>query len=299
MRQRIVLTVSGVSQGPGWWLASDGRWYPPHLHPRQALPNSVASTPATNWQLKPLRYGGHCVRCGRSIGKGDTGWHDPTISKVMCTECRPVRNGNRIEEGSGSPRDSGVGGTSALRDSRRKGRRATTWHKGAAGEYLMGVTLHERLANGEVILTDRRLPGSQANIDHIVVASSGVWVIDTKNWEGKISYKPVERGSVKMRLTVGGADRTETIEEIYRQVIPVANQVGNPTVPIQPAIAFVECEWSTSLALRNLFRKPIQHERVWISPPRMLTKMIVRPGPLNPESVQRIGYLLDASLPVR
>jgi hypothetical protein len=20
-------------QGPGWWQASDGRWYPPHLHP--------------------------------------------------------------------------------------------------------------------------------------------------------------------------------------------------------------------------------------------------------------------------
>lgn len=25
--------MSDVSQGPGWWLASDGRWYPPHLHP--------------------------------------------------------------------------------------------------------------------------------------------------------------------------------------------------------------------------------------------------------------------------
>jgi uncharacterized RDD family membrane protein YckC len=25
--------MSDVSQGPGWWMASDGRWYPPHLHP--------------------------------------------------------------------------------------------------------------------------------------------------------------------------------------------------------------------------------------------------------------------------
>jgi uncharacterized RDD family membrane protein YckC len=25
--------VTEVSQGPGWWLASDARWYPPHLHP--------------------------------------------------------------------------------------------------------------------------------------------------------------------------------------------------------------------------------------------------------------------------
>ncbi len=25
--------MSDVSQGPGWWLASDGRWYPPESHP--------------------------------------------------------------------------------------------------------------------------------------------------------------------------------------------------------------------------------------------------------------------------
>jgi len=25
--------MSDVSQGPGWWMASDGRWYPPELHP--------------------------------------------------------------------------------------------------------------------------------------------------------------------------------------------------------------------------------------------------------------------------
>jgi hypothetical protein len=25
--------MTDVSPGPGWWLASDGHWYPPHLHP--------------------------------------------------------------------------------------------------------------------------------------------------------------------------------------------------------------------------------------------------------------------------
>jgi uncharacterized RDD family membrane protein YckC len=25
--------MADVSQGPGWWIASDGRWYPPHMHP--------------------------------------------------------------------------------------------------------------------------------------------------------------------------------------------------------------------------------------------------------------------------
>jgi hypothetical protein len=25
--------MSDMANGPGWWLASDGKWYPPHLHP--------------------------------------------------------------------------------------------------------------------------------------------------------------------------------------------------------------------------------------------------------------------------
>jgi uncharacterized RDD family membrane protein YckC len=33
--------MTDVSQGPGWWIASDGKWYPPHLHP------SVAQTAAS------------------------------------------------------------------------------------------------------------------------------------------------------------------------------------------------------------------------------------------------------------
>jgi len=25
--------MSDKSEGPGWWIASDGKWYPPELHP--------------------------------------------------------------------------------------------------------------------------------------------------------------------------------------------------------------------------------------------------------------------------
>jgi hypothetical protein len=30
--------MSDQSQGPGWWMASDNRWYPPHLHPDYVAP---------------------------------------------------------------------------------------------------------------------------------------------------------------------------------------------------------------------------------------------------------------------
>lgn len=37
--------MSDVSQGPGWWVASDGKWYPPHLHPDYRPPDRTASPP--------------------------------------------------------------------------------------------------------------------------------------------------------------------------------------------------------------------------------------------------------------
>jgi eukaryotic-like serine/threonine-protein kinase len=38
-------TVADHQLGPGWWLASDGRWYPPHLAGRASAPASIG--PAT------------------------------------------------------------------------------------------------------------------------------------------------------------------------------------------------------------------------------------------------------------
>src|SRR5580704_6033407 len=46
--------MADVSQGPGWWIASDGKWYPPELHPSRMPPSQwgppqiVPSAPRTN-----------------------------------------------------------------------------------------------------------------------------------------------------------------------------------------------------------------------------------------------------------
>ncbi len=36
--------MSDVAQGPGWWVASDGKWYPPESHPEAAPPPPPPST---------------------------------------------------------------------------------------------------------------------------------------------------------------------------------------------------------------------------------------------------------------
>jgi hypothetical protein len=43
--------MSNIAHGPGWWLASDGRWYPPEQHPSFRAPpppyGSVSTPPPT------------------------------------------------------------------------------------------------------------------------------------------------------------------------------------------------------------------------------------------------------------
>jgi len=190
-----------------------------------------------------------------------------------------------------------VGGSAALREARV--RRDPKWTKGAAGEYLMDLSLHSHVNEGAVILTDRQVPGTKSNIDHIVVAPSGVWIVDSKVWKGRIEYKSVTMMSTAKRLFVDGKDRTSAVEAIFNLVIPVAQLLGDKSVPIKPALVFIEGDWSDTSAARILANRPYQHLSVWISWPRAIWKKINEPGPLDKDAIKRIGADLDTSLPPR
>jgi hypothetical protein len=190
-----------------------------------------------------------------------------------------------------------VGGTAALREHRL--RRDRKWLKGATGEYLMDVSLHQRLNGAAIILTDRQVPGARSNFDHIVVAPSGVWIIDSKKWSGRIQYKSASFTDVNMHLYVGGKDRTSEIESIYALVIPLAQVVDDPSIPIHPALVFIEGDWSGAVLPRFIMGKPYKHEGVYISGPKVLIKKINEPGPLDAESINRLASKLDSALKPR
>lgn len=54
------------------------------------------------------------------------------------------------------------------------------WAYGAGGEEMVAAALDRNLRADAVVLHDRAIPGSRANIDHIAVTPSGVQVVDTK-----------------------------------------------------------------------------------------------------------------------
>ncbi|MBW4030416.1 MAG: NERD domain-containing protein [Acidobacteria bacterium] len=167
----------------------------------------------------------------------------------------------------------------------------------------MGTYLAAHLAPGAHVLTDRKVPGdSEANIDHVVVASTGVWIIDSKKWTGEIRYRSPGFPSTDPRryLTVDGKDRTSEIPKIYRLVIPVAQVIEDGNVTVHPVLAFVEAMWGIKEGLHFKRGKgPYEHEGVLISGGHHFIELINASGPLTPDAVEALWRRLDAAMPPR
>lgn len=58
------------------------------------------------------------------------------------------------------------------------------WAVGADGEQRIGRALNGRSGPRLRVIHDARIPGSRANVDHIAVTPSGVYVIDAKKYQG-------------------------------------------------------------------------------------------------------------------
>lgn len=250
------------------------------------------------WVYKTLKFG-NCASCGRRFAPNEEGWHNYQLHKVRCVKCGPPEGtvAERQVEVAASRHFNPIGGSAALREARAQ--HDSNWRKGAIGEFMMSRYLYKNLPKEMVILNDREVPGMQGNIDHLVVAPSGIWIVDTKKWKGKIEYRAESFDSIDARLLVNGEDRTSKIEKVYEQVISVAQIVNDPKVPLNQAVVFAWGEWSTKSSLRLRLGKPYLHEGILITSPNVLIKRICKSGPLNSDQIRRLSDLLDEKLKPR
>jgi hypothetical protein len=68
----------------------------------------------------------------------------------------------------------------------RPSEQARTWQRGAAGERHTARLLDRLPHDGYVVFHDLAVPGSPANVDHLVIGPSGVFMIDSKQWTGSV-----------------------------------------------------------------------------------------------------------------
>lgn len=176
----------------------------------------------------------------------------------------------------------GHAGASAQRqaDVRRKGE---SWAKGATGERTVGAILDGLVRRGVVVLHDRAIPGSKANIDHITVGPRGVHVIDPKHYTGRVEVR-------EGRLFVKGRHRGKLVDSMERQAWEVEAALAQVDVPVHPVLCFVGSQWP-------LIRRPLQFGRVAVVWPQRLEDLVWGPGSLGSGDVQRLGAVLRDALP--
>jgi hypothetical protein len=63
---------------------------------------------------------------------------------------------------------------------------ACAWQRGAHGEQQTARLLDRLTDDGYLVFHDLAMPDSPANLDHLVIGPSGVFVIDSKQWTGQV-----------------------------------------------------------------------------------------------------------------
>jgi hypothetical protein len=86
---------------------------------------------------------------------------------------------------------------------------AVAWRRGAAGERRTARLLEPLDRHGWAVLHDLAAPGSRANIDHLVIGPGGVFVVDSKQYRGRLRLDPsgqLWHGRYPFAPTLGAVD---------------------------------------------------------------------------------------------
>jgi hypothetical protein len=136
----------------------------------------------------------------------------------------------------------GIAGNSLASEKMRI--RATSRAKGLEGEIGVAGVL-EDLADkyGFVVLHDLSMPGTTANIDHLVVQQSAVFVIDAKNYKGTVNIKKDPSG--RNQLYVGGKRRTQIALKLKKYSVQIEEYLRENGIEVRvvPLLAFYDAKF--------------------------------------------------------
>jgi hypothetical protein len=260
-----------------------------------------------------LRYSGTCRVCSLELPAKTEAIYERASKTVRCIT---HDSASEVSPDVSEAVDTGSPGASARREfERRKAKReeriranrpklgglilalsddpqsTKAWDTGALGEERLGNRLNELASDSLRVLHDRRIPGTKANIDHITVASTGIYVIDAKKYKGRPQLK-IEGGILRPRvekLLVGTRDCTKLVDGALKQVDIVRGIVGDD-LPIHGVLCFIEADWPLiggSFTTRGV-------EVLW---PKRLYPKLKSDGPLLAQNVAEVHQRLASSLP--
>jgi len=89
------------------------------------------------------------------------------------------------------------------------------WKKGKYGEVLIGNKLNKLgLKHKIAVFHDLSLPGSNANIDHLLIIGNSVFIVDSKNYSGKVKILNNKKNTqVQTQLYIGNNEQKRLVEQ--------------------------------------------------------------------------------------
>lgn len=268
-------------------------------------------------KLLTLRRDDTCARCVTAVPARSRAWWDPYSKSVVCVICEPVRFDDPLPPPAEIVR--GVAGASARREYERRaaahdraiderwgpglvGRvmkllayepsSTTAYAKGAEGERRLARLLDTKLVDA-VTLHDRKSPTTRRNLDHLVIAPSGIWLIDAKRYEGEIECRTGGAfGSGEPRLFVNGRNQTNLVHAMGWQLATVRAQlekIGFGDVAVHPVVCFTSSHW----ARRS---PPFEVHGVLVTWPSALVDRIAQPGPFDSRLIDIVARHLSSTL---
>jgi hypothetical protein len=108
---------------------------------------------------------------------------------------------------------------------------AVAWRRGAAGERRTGRLLGPLERHGWAVLHDLAIPGSRANLDHLVIGPGGVFVVDSKQYRGRLQLD----GSGQ--LWHGRYPLAPTLRAVSFEADRTALVLTDPDVVVVPVVA--------------------------------------------------------------
>ncbi len=167
------------------------------------------------------------------------------------------------------------------------------WAVGANGEEALGGRLDSLAGPLVRVLHDRRIPRTRANVDHIVICPTGVFVVDAKQYKGRPHLR-VEGGFFVPRtekLMVGSRDGNKLVDGVLKQVDLVRTAVNDEAVPVRGFLCFVAADWPLfggSFATRGV-------SALW---PKKLAGVIEEPGRLAEDEIRALHQRLAKAFPI-
>ena len=165
------------------------------------------------------------------------------------------------------------------------------------GDGSDGALIHELeagLGGDAYLLHHRKAPNTRGDVDHVIVASSGVWIIDAKSYWGVVERRDVGNWrTVDHRLYVNGRDQTELVRNLAWQATAVRaalDPLGLGDVPIHRVLLFIGSSG-------RWFSEPIEIDGVSAMWTEKLIELAADPGPLDDATRRAIAAQLATSLP--